>query len=36
MSKKKQRLFGTILVMGLWLLLAAGLWFGPRQELSAW
>lgn len=36
MSKKKQRIFGCVLVLALWLLLAAGLWLGPRQDISQW
>ena len=34
MQKQKQRLLGAIGVSLLWLALAVGLWFGPRQELS--
>lgn len=34
MSKQKQRIFGAVAVAGLWLVLAAWLWFGPRQDIS--
>ncbi len=34
MSKQKVRIFGALLVAVVWLALAAGLWFGPRQEIS--
>ena len=36
MNKEKQRLLGTLAVAGLWLALAAALWFGPRQDISLW
>ena len=36
MNKEKQRLLGTLAVTGLWLALAAALWFGPRQDISLW
>ena len=36
MKKRKMPAVGILLVMGLWLLLAAGLWLGPKQELSEW
>lgn len=36
MKKQKMPAVGILLVMSLWLLLAVGLWFGPRQELSEW
>lgn len=34
MSKQKQRIFGAVTVAGLWLVLAAWLWFGPRRDIS--
>ena len=36
MKKQKLHTIGVILVLGLWLLLAMGLWFGPRKDLSEW
>ena len=35
MGKEKQRRFGVMAILGLWLALALGLWLGPRHEVSA-
>lgn len=35
MGKEKQRCFGVMAILGLWLALALGLWLGPRHEVSA-
>ena len=35
MGKEKQRRFGVMAILGLWLALALGLWLGPRREVSA-
>ena len=34
MSKKNMRIAGALVVALLWLALAAGLWFGPRRDIS--